>query len=112
MSRAELVRTVVEGLPTRSASVSSPDHPLLLRGPDILALIDGELTAYFVIGQRTRQVISRVVLSRLAYPPGTSFVAVLDRSVTLDDEYAALFEEVVEISNARAMSFPSGAMRT
>jgi hypothetical protein len=39
-------------------------------------------------------------------------VAVLDRSVTLDDEYAALFEEVVEISNARAMSFPSGAMRT
>jgi hypothetical protein len=111
MSRAELVRSVFEGLPTRSASVSFPDHPLLLRGPDLLALINRELTAYFVISQRTRQIVSRVVLSRLAYPPRTSFVAVLDRSVTLDGEYAALFEEVVEVSNTRAMSFPAGAMR-
>jgi hypothetical protein len=111
MSRPELVRTVLEGLPTHSASVSSPDHPLLLRGPDILALIDGALTAYFVIGQRTRQIVSRLVLSRFAFPAGTSFVAVLDQSVTLSDEYAALFEEVVEISSARAMSFPAGAMR-
>jgi hypothetical protein len=110
MLRSELVRAVVAGLPTRSVSVASPDHPLLLRGPDILALIDGELTAYFVIGQRTREIVARVVLSRFAFPAGTSFVAALDQSASLNDEYAALFEEVVEISGVRAVSFPAGRM--
>jgi hypothetical protein len=111
MLRAELIRAVVAGLPTRSASVASPDHPLLLRGADFLALTDGELAAYFMVGQRTRQIISRVILSRFAFPEGTSFVAVLDRSVTFEDAYSALFEEVIEFSGARTISFPAGTMR-
>jgi hypothetical protein len=101
----------VAGLPTRSDLVESPDHPLLLRGPDILALIDGALNAYFLIGRKTRQVASRVILSRFAFPEGTSFVAVLDRSVSLHDEYVGLFEEVVEISGLRETSLPAGRMR-
>lgn len=111
MSRADVVKAVVESLPARSASVTSPDHPLLLRGPDVLALINERLTAYFAIGQRTRQISPRVLLSRLAFPSETSFVAVLDQFVTINGEYAALFEEVVELPSAGTFSLPGGAMR-
>jgi hypothetical protein len=111
MPRAELVRTLVAGLPARSDFVDSPDHPLLLQGPDVLALIDGGLTAYFLIGQQIRRIASRVVLSRFAFPPGTSFVAVLDRQVPLEGEYSELFEEVVHINDRGAGHVPAGRMR-
>ena len=69
------------GLPASSDSVAYPDHPLLLRGPDVLASVRSSLTAYFVLDQPVShlpiRVLSNVVLSRLALPREANFVLIL-----------------------------------
>lgn len=82
-------------LPTQASSVSFPDHPLLLRGPDVLASIDGALMAYFVLSRSMHQMISDVVLTRLALPAETRFILVSDVPLSPDDEVISFFEEVV-----------------
>jgi len=116
MSRAELVQSIVAGLPAGSDFVVDPDHPLLLRGPDVLASYRGMLTAYFGFIHRNRwplaSLLPKVVLSRFALPSGTSFVLVLDSSVDLANEETSLFEQVVVAADERRAQVPVGRMYT
>lgn len=61
-------------------TVKAPDHPLLLRGPDILIGGEGNLTAvYLPTTQEMRQdkaLRSRYILSRLALPAATRHLLV------------------------------------
>ena len=87
MARRDLIERVLAGLPAMSDSVAYPDHPLLLRGPDILASIDSRLTAYFILDRPVHRIpvrlLSDVVLSRLALPMKTSFVLILGPNTKL-----------------------------
>ncbi|MBG6098176.1 hypothetical protein HD557_004158 [Nocardioides luteus] len=89
MQRRQLVHQVMTELDSATERVDYPDHPLLLRGPDVLALARGRLTAYFVYkagGTRptSTQERSRFLLTRLAFPPGTGIVLVTDTTATVD----------------------------
>ena len=114
MTRRELIRSLMAGLPAGSDCVSYPDHPLLLRGPDVLASYRDTLTAYFVVAQRSRKIAStvlpNVLLSRLALPWSTSFVLVLTESAGLSVEESWLFEEVVLIPKGGSLTVPIGRM--
>jgi hypothetical protein len=114
VSRRELIERVLTGLPASSDSVAYPDHPLLLQAPDILASVNGTLTAFFVLDQRVRRlparVLSNVVLSRLALPRGTNFVLILGEDASIRSSDSTLFEEVVEISGKRYRRIPLGRM--
>lgn len=79
--------------------VTYPDHPLLSRGPDILGLADGVLSAWFVSTSRSGRSDSkaesaRVLLSRLALPRGTRLVSVRVAQPVLASQEVELFDEV------------------
>ena len=95
VARADLVRSVLASLPTQANFVSFPDHPLLLRGPDVLASINGALRAYFVLSRSMHHMISDVVLSRLALPAETKYILVSDAPLPLDTDGITFFEEVM-----------------
>jgi hypothetical protein len=103
-------------LPAGSDVVVDPGHPLLLRGPDVLASYRGTLTAYFGFTQQSRRplasLLPKVVLSRFALPAGTSFVLALDPPADLADEEASLFEELVVAADERLAQVPIGRMST
>lgn len=110
MNHREMVRAALEGLPSSADAVASPDHPLLLHGPDLIAAFNGTLAAYFISTRGTAQVVSslpRVMLSRLALPPATTCVLILDETVDLDDNYSSFFEEVVTLGR-RSRKVPVG----
>jgi hypothetical protein len=109
MARAELIRNVLTGLPTGADAVPFPDHPLLLRGPDILASIDGVLTAYFVFNRSMRQIVPDVVLSRLALPVGTRFILAQDTSARISDNDWSFFDEVIAQSDGEDMETVAGS---
>jgi len=113
--RRELIDRVLTGLPASSDSVAYPDHPLLLRGPDILASINSRLTAYFILDEHVRRLpvkfLSNVVLSRLALPAGTNFVLILGNEAIIRDVDSNIFEEVTPVSNDELAKFPAGRMR-
>ncbi len=106
VQRRQLVQRVASALQS-SETVAYPDHPLLLRGPDILALSRGALTAYFVYnghGPRptSRQERARFLLVRLAMPPGTACVLVVDAPATVSFTPAdLLLDEVVTLRELR-----------
>ncbi len=104
------------GWPAGSDFVVDPGHPLLLRGPDVLASYRGTLTAYFGFTQQSRRplasLLPKVVLSRFALPAGTSFVLALDPPADLADEEASLFEELVVAADERLAHVPIGRMST
>lgn len=112
MARRDLIERVLAGLPAMSDSVAYPDHPLLLRGPDILASIDSRLTAYFLLDRPVHRIpvrlLSDVVLSRLALPRETSFVLILGPDAEIRGSDADIFEEIAEISSNQLASFPVG----
>jgi hypothetical protein len=81
MSRRDLVRDLVRSMPDRENAVAYPDHPHLMRGPDVLARVDDRLVAYFLFadgGFKPGSPAGRALtlLSRLALPEGTAFVLV------------------------------------
>jgi len=114
VSRRDLIERVLEGLPASSDSVAYPDHPLLLRGPDILASINNRLTAYFVLDQHTQRLpvrlLSNVVLSRFALPREANFVLILGERAGITITDSEIFEEVAQISERRASRTPVGRM--
>jgi hypothetical protein len=71
-----------------------PDHPLLLRGPDVLASLEGRLTAYFVSSRRMTDILADLVLSRMALSPEAHFILVTDDDAALGDDITGLFDEV------------------
>ena len=115
VSRRDLIERVLAGLPASSDSVAYPDHPLLIRGPDILASINSRLTAYFILDQRVRRLpprlLSNVVLSRLALPRQTNCVLILGDGASIRDNDSEVFEEVAEISAKQVGGIPVGRMR-
>ena len=114
MPKRNLIARVLEGLPASSDSVASPDHPLLLRGPDILASVNDRLTAYFVLDQPVRRLparfLSTVLLCRLALPRETSFILVLGEETLIRPSGVEIFEEVIQESAARLPGIPIGRM--
>lgn len=89
-------------MPRGADVVAYPDHPLLLRGPDILAVHQGRLSCYFVYASGQSYTApseqSRILLTRLALAPDASVVMVvedagqvgrLERTVPLYDELVA-----------------------
>jgi hypothetical protein len=113
MFRRDLIRRVLEGVPSSGDSVAYPDHPLLLRGPDVLASMNGILTAYFVSTRKSRDqgpvAVATVVLSRLALPSRTNFVLVTDDDPEVEGRLVGLFEEIVSISKGR-LDLPIGRL--
>lgn len=107
MSRADLVRSVLASLPTRTDSVPFPDHPLLLHGPDILASMDGALVAFFVLSRSMRQVIPDVVLSRLALPAETRFVLALSESFSVSEVDISFFDQVIVMADRENAIIPT-----
>jgi hypothetical protein len=107
MSRRDLVRELFRSMPDRENAVAYPDHPHLIRGPDVLARVDDRLVAYFIYadggtkpGSRTGRALT--LLSRLALPEGTAFVLV-DASTyrTLDNSDLDLFDGVQHTASTR-----------
>jgi hypothetical protein len=106
---------VLAGLPASSDSVADPDHPFLLHGPDVLASINGRLTAYFILDEQVSRLpmrlLSNVVLARLALPLGTSFVLILGEAAEIRESDSQIFEEVVAASANKLAKYPAGRMR-
>lgn len=108
MSRQEHVRALIDSLQLPASSfVAYPDHPLLLNGPDLLTVTTG-LTAYYVVSQRPGSIIPRALLARLALPPATSHIALVDPSANFAYDNLALFEEVLELQPRGRQRLPTG----
>lgn len=77
------------------AIVDNPDHPLLLRAPDLLASINGTLTAVFspqaVEERNPAHLATRLISSRLALPAYTKTALLIsDRQ---EERFKSLFPE-------------------
>jgi hypothetical protein len=100
MHRRDLVQALARSTPDQDNVVVYPDHPLLVRGPDVLARDDDGLVAYFVFATRdprpsSRASRARTLLSRLALPQGTEFILVCEsRAPELQDDDVELFDAV------------------
>jgi hypothetical protein len=90
-----MVRAVLASIRHSDERVPFPDHPLLLRGPDVLASNDGQLFAYFVFSRPMNGVIADLILSRLALPSETRFALVSNEQSTLSDDSLAFFDEIL-----------------
>lgn len=94
------MQEIVESVPDPDNAVAYPDHPLLVRGPDVLAGIGDRVIAYFVYSTHGSRPSSpseraRTLLSRLALPQNTTFVLVVAQSGTaLRDNDVELFDAV------------------
>ncbi len=90
---------LVDSMPKRSRTVAYPDHPLLVRGPDVLVRVDNDLLAYFTYageGQRPGSPYgrARTLLSRLAFPQQATFVLVVPDQTSLNNDDVELFEAI------------------
>ncbi len=100
VNRRDFVSLVANRLAEYGLTVSYPDHPLLMRGPDVLSAAEDSVLAYFVYagtGQRPATSAQQVrqLLSRLALPHATEFVlAVPNAEVTVSDLDVAMFDYV------------------
>ncbi|MEU2032755.1 hypothetical protein [Nocardia amamiensis] len=100
MTRRDLVQALRRSMPDPANSVAYPDHPLLVRGPDVLARDETGLVAYFVYadsdpkpGSATGR--AHTLLSRLAFPDNTLFVLVAaSREVVLTEHDVELFDRI------------------
>lgn len=110
MHRQQLMRVLAAAAFDPGRSVTYPDHPLLVRGPDIFGQDASGLVAWFVYSARsstpaTRREASRVLLSRLAFPQGTQFVAVFVGQTPAYAPEVGLFDKVqTRDSNGRLAS--------
>jgi hypothetical protein len=100
MRATEAIQRVASQLSDGFTVAAKPDHPYLLRGPDVLAGAKGNLIAVFVLTvaeQRSvEQFIARTMLSRLALPAHARFVLV------------APGRELPARTDARVQTFASG----
>jgi hypothetical protein len=114
MTRDEMIRALLANLPAGSDSIDHPDHPLLLRGPDVLTSYRSSLTAYFVIARSTRSIInetlSAALLTRLALPPTTRLVLIMTETTDLAAEVSWLFDEVAEANPRHELTVPIGGL--
>lgn len=101
--RRETASRMRERLPSAFATVLAPDHPLLLRGPDVLVGGEGVLTAVYIPGVVERErsqdnLRTRYILSRLALPPHTRHVLAWspDWAGGLPADLLSSFAEVLE----------------
>jgi hypothetical protein len=80
--RKVLTQLLRSGLSNEFIVVSNPDHPLLIRGPDILVSTNRTITAIFLPLATERRssglLKSRLTLSRLALPVHTRCVLVVE----------------------------------
>jgi hypothetical protein len=78
-SASQLAREIVAAFRSANA-VASPDHPYLMRGPDVLASDESGIVALFVehVSEVSdgRLLTARLILSNLALPSHTRFVVV------------------------------------
>jgi hypothetical protein len=107
------LRKIIEALPRGAEYVTSPDHPLLLRNPAVLASVRGALTAYFVVGGSSVSAVDdRIMLARLALPVGTRMVVAAEGFASDVHSDSYLSDEIVEISPDRKLPrVPSGRLR-
>lgn len=118
MRRRDLVQALCRSTPDQDNIVAYPDHPFLVRGPDVLARDDEGLVAYFVYASGDpRPGLSagraRTLLSRLALPKNTEFVLVCEPPTReLSDGDVELFDAirygVTTVQSHRSRLEPSG----
>lgn len=70
--------------------VSRPDHPYLIRGPDVIVLVKSALVGVFIVKATERRapdlLVERAALSRLAYPNGFFTVALIPKEYNQDPD--------------------------
>src|SRR5713101_2853298 len=80
--RRRLEGTLRRELPGSYLTVSGPDHPLLLRAPDLLVAGEGKLSAVFIPTAHERRnpdaLTARLILSRLALPRDTRPILIVE----------------------------------
>jgi hypothetical protein len=101
-----MARLLRGSLPSAALIVPNPDHPLLIRGPDLIVAAESAIVAIFTPSAMERRspawLKSRLIMSRLAFPTRTRCILLIERS----DEHLAQsfvndFAEIVSWS-ARA----------
>src|SRR5216684_6152496 len=100
--RRSLAESVRDALPQDYVVVSNPDHPLVLRPPDLLIGGNGRLIALFIPTSvergNQRNFRNRIILNRLALPAHTHFVLVLDSAAEwMRDDFGVDFSQTVEL---------------
>lgn len=80
--RASLTRLLRQELSSKFLVVPTPDHPLLIRGPDVIVSAVRSIFAIFTPSARERHshllLKSRLILCRLALPPHARCVLVIE----------------------------------
>ncbi|WP_157940254.1 hypothetical protein [Arthrobacter ruber] len=112
MDRRKLIQSFARHRFNEQAFVAYPDHPLLSRGPDLLASNDSGLVAAFMYSSPWSRPASpseqsRILLSRLALPENTAFWLIISNNklpvstndYALFDVATTLMDEEGETSN-------------
>lgn len=107
--RKTLLKELRSALSEEYVIVSNPDHPLVLRSPDLLVGGNGHLIAIFVPTSVERNSLrnlrDRLILNLLALPAHTQFVLVLDRDAGwMSDEFAQDFSDIVDLDKATTLA--------
>lgn len=97
--RAVLSRLLKSELPNDFIILPNPDHPLLIRAPDLLVSKKGMITAIFLPSAAERRshniLTSRLTLSRLALPPHTRCILIVEaRDYSLGEIFSNDFAEI------------------
>lgn len=112
MNRYQISNDLSRALGADFNVVPSPDHPELISAPDVIVGGRGRVTAMFRVARSTRprMLEARVVAARLALPPGSSLVALVE-----DDAESRLelvrrgFDFVLRSSDTRHLARLCGA---
>ena len=106
MDRRALVHRVATELPGDATEALHPNHPYLMRPPEIVAAYRGVLYAMFVLARgeafgRGRHSVARHLLARLALPPDTVFVACIENPEDADTVPPGAFDQVRPVFRGR-----------
>jgi len=101
--RASLTSLLRQGLSRNFLIVPNPDHPLLIRGPDVLVSAERSIFAIFTPSARERHshllLKSRLILCRLALPPHARCVLVIEAGDEfLEQLFTNDFAEIIKWS--------------
>lgn len=107
--RKTLTQLLRRELPNEFLVVPNPDHPLLLRGPDLLVAGERATTAVFMplAAERTNQGLlkARFILSRLALPPYVRCILVAEeKDYSIANSFANDFANILEWNNRAGIS--------
>lgn len=108
VGRREFVRELAASLSKGGRSVAYPDHPVLMRGPDVLAHVGEGLVAYFVFTgngptPRSGAEQARILLSRFALPIQTRFILVVPSGGTELREPDSALMDGIQIGVGRGL---------